>query len=230
MYRNKTYSLIVPCYNEPRGIKQILSHVPSFLDEVLVVDSSDDDTAEIARQMGAKVVIENRRGYGRAYKTGLEHAKNEIFITMDADGTYPVKEDELKPIIDIFINENIDFLTASRFPLKFDPGIMAPIRIVGNTIMTFCGNIIFGTRLHDYLSGMWIFKREILEKFKLECDGWSFSEEIKLEAIINKVKFKEIHIPYKARVGETSIVDFAYTQYKVGIINLLYFIKKRFFR
>ena len=230
MYRNKTFSLIVPCYNEPKGIKKILEDAPSFIDEKLIVDSSNDNTAEIARSMGAKVVYESRMGYGRAYKTGFEHAAGEIFITMDADGTYPVKENELKPMLDIFIDGNIDFMTASRFPLKFDSSVMAPIRIIGNKIMTFSGNLIFGTGLDDYLSGMWIFRKSILTKFKLECKGWSFSEEIKLEAIINRVRFKELHIPYRSRIGEASLVDYAYGQYKVGLINLLYFLKKRFLR
>lgn len=230
MYKNKTFSLIIPTYNEPKGIRKIMSLVPQFIDEVIVVDSSTDDTPKIAKEMGAKVIIEKKLGYGRAYKTGFKHAQGEIIITMDADGTYPVEEKELRPLIDIFLDEDIDFLSASRFPLPFDPSVMSPIRIIGNKIMTFVGNFLFNTRLSDYLSGMWIFKKKILSKFKLECNGWSLSEEIKLEAIINRVKFKEVHIPYRIRLGVATLVDYAYNQYKVGLINLLYFFKKRFFR
>jgi glycosyltransferase involved in cell wall biosynthesis len=230
MYRNKTFSLIMPCYNERYGIKEILLNKAHFIDETIVIDSSNDDTGKIAAQLGATVITEKSRGYGRAYKKGFAYATKEIFICIDADCTYPYKEKDLKPLVDIFLDEDIDFLTASRFPLKFDPSVMPPIRIIGNTIMTFSGNLIFGTKLRDYLSGMWIFKREILPKFILECNGWSLSEEIKLEAIINKVKFKEVHIPYSARIGSATLIDFAYTQYKVGFINLMYFFKKRFFR
>jgi dolichol-phosphate hexosyltransferase len=230
MRKGRTFSLIVPCYNEVEGIKKILGLVPSFIDEVIVVDSSSDDTGEIARGMGAKLIIEERRGYGRAYKTGFEHAKGDIIITMDADGTYPVAESELLPLVDTFIDENIDFLNTSRFPIKFDPAAMSPIRIIGNAMMTAAGNFIFNTKLRDYLSGMWVFKRSILHKFRLDSDAWSLSEEIKLEAIINGFKFKEVHIPYRIRIGTASLVDFAINQYKVGLWNLLYFLRKRFFR
>jgi glycosyltransferase involved in cell wall biosynthesis len=198
------------------GIKKIMSLIPSFIDEVVVVDSSNDDTGEIAQGMGAKLVIEERRGYGRAYKTGFAHAGRDIFITMDADGTYPVAEKEILPLIDIFID--------------VDPSIMSPIRNIGNKIMTIAGNFMFNTKLEDYLSGMWIFKKDILPKFRLDSDAWSLSEEIKLEAIINRVKFKEVHIPYRARIGIASLMDFAINQYKVGLWNLLYFFRKRFFR
>lgn len=230
MYRGKKLSLIIPTYNEIEGIEKILGVLPSFIDEVIVVDSSSDDTAKVAAKMGARVIREDRRGYGRAYKTGLKHAQGEILIAMDSDATYPHTEKEMTPLLDVFFNEEIEFLTASRFPIEFNPEVMSPIRIVGNTIMTFAGNIIFGTKVNDYLSGMWIFKREILKNFILMSNDWSFSEEIKLEALINKVKFKEVHIPYRARVGKATLIDYAFTQYKVGFLNLIYFIRKRWFR
>jgi dolichol-phosphate hexosyltransferase len=230
MYRNKKISIIIPTRNEVEGVQKIMSQVPSFVDEVLIVDCSDDETPKLAAKLGAKVVHEVRRGYGRAYKTGLKIAKGDIFVTMDSDGTYPVVEKELAPLLDIFINEDIDFLTASRFPIELDPAVMSPIRNVGNHIMTFFGNLIFGTRLKDYLSGMWILKPGILKNFILMSDDWSFSEEIKVEAVINKVKFKEVHIPYRARVGRATLVDYAYTQWQVGFLNLIYFVRKRWFR
>jgi len=75
-----------------------------------------------------------------------------------------------------------------------------------------------------------VFKKEHIPKFKLYSSDWSFSEEIKLEAIINHLKFREVHIPYRIRIGHASLVDFAFSQYKVGFYNLIYFLRKRFFR
>ena len=90
MYRDKTISLVIPCYNEEEGLRQLLPKIPAIVDEVLIVDNaSTDNTARVARELGARVVEEKIKGYGRAYKTGFKNATGDIIITMDGDGTYP---------------------------------------------------------------------------------------------------------------------------------------------
>src|SRR5579863_1079253 len=91
MFRGKTISVIVPCLNEEEAIGQVLDAVPSCVDEVIVVDNnSSDRTAEIARKHGAKVVGEDLRGYGRAYKRGFGAATGDIIVTLDGDHSYPI--------------------------------------------------------------------------------------------------------------------------------------------
>src|SRR4029077_8485130 len=90
MYRNQRISVVIPCYNEEDGIQAVLAQMPPIVDEVIVIDNaSTDRTAELARAAGAEVVFEGRKGYGRAYKTGFAHARGDILVTMDGDGTHP---------------------------------------------------------------------------------------------------------------------------------------------
>ena len=73
MYKNKKVSLVIPCFNEEKGIKKILEHKPLFIDEIIVIDNdSTDRTAKIAKKLGAQVIFEKRKGYGQAYLTGFK--------------------------------------------------------------------------------------------------------------------------------------------------------------
>ena len=228
MFRDKKITLVIPSYNECEGIKFVLQRIASFIDEILVVDSSQDNTAEIARGMGATVIREERRGYGRAYKTGFLNVKGDIVVTTDADGTYPIDEKELPRILNFFIDNNLDFLNASRFPMKFSKEIMPYRRIFGNKFLTFMSNVLFRGGFRDILSGMWIFKRDVPSKLKLIDDTWSFSEEIKIESFMNKtIKFGEMHIPYKVRVGTSKLIEKIYYPYKIGLHNLFFMFKMK---
>ncbi len=90
MYKNKTISIVIPCYNEEEGVRHLISKMPTLVDEVIIVDNgSTDNTAQVAKEMGATVVEEKIKGYGSAYKCGFRHAQGDIIITMDGDGTYP---------------------------------------------------------------------------------------------------------------------------------------------
>jgi glycosyltransferase involved in cell wall biosynthesis len=84
VYKDRRITIVIPCLNEEKGIVEVLSGMPSFVDEVLVVDNdSTDRTAELAGSLGARVIHEKIRGYGRAYKTGLFQAQGDIIVTLE---------------------------------------------------------------------------------------------------------------------------------------------------
>src|ERR1043165_596956 len=116
MYKGSRITVVIPCLNEEQGIQQVLADLPDFVDEVIVVDNnSTDRTAEVARKMGAVVVPELNRGYGRAYKKGFAHATGDIIVTLDGDHSYPL--DALSYLLEAFLQSGVQFLSASRFPL-----------------------------------------------------------------------------------------------------------------
>ncbi len=204
MYKGKTISVVIPCLNEEEGIGGVIEAVPDFVDEVLVVDNgSQDNSVEISTSLGARVVVEPRRGYGRAYRTGLESATCEVIATTDADGTYPIHL--LSDLLDEFEARELDFASASRFPLQRRDA-MSLRNVIGNKIFTVCARVLFSTPFNDILSGMWVFKREMLPEMHLESDGWSFSQDIKIEAFsTNGRRCGEIRIPYEARLGQVKL-------------------------
>ncbi len=219
MYRNHSISLIIAWYNEAQGIAQVLEKAPSFVDEVIVVDGgSTDHTEQIARVAGADVIVERRRGYGRAYRTGFQRARGDIIVTSDGDGTYPV--DHAAEIIDYLLDTPLDFVSASRFPLR-DKRSMSFRNFVGNAIITLLVVTLFHERITDALSGMWAFRRDCLPNINLVSNNWDFSEEIKIEAIRNPdIRFGEYPIVYRERAGQTKM--FPWTSALSNILFLFY--------
>ncbi len=91
MYKGQSITVIIPCLNEEQGIERVLRAMPEFVDEVIVVDNnSTDRTVEVAASLGAKVIREDVRGYGRAYKRGFAAATGDLIVTLDGDQSYPV--------------------------------------------------------------------------------------------------------------------------------------------
>jgi len=202
----------------------VLDSAPDWVDEIIVVDNgSTDGTAQVAKSKGAFVISEKQRGYGRAYKTGFAHAKTDVICCLDGDHSYPISD--LDRLIDVFFHYDVDFLSACRFPI-LNQESMSLKHWFGNKILSFVMAILFLTPIEDSQSGMWVFKRSILEHIKLTSGGMAFSQEIKIEVIKNaKLRFKEEHIKYSARQGEIKLRPF-----RDGIGNLLFLLKKRIWR
>src|SRR5215204_6594149 len=135
MYRGLSVSVVIPCFNEEHGIAAVLKGMPDYVDQVVVIDNnSTDETGRIALELGAEVVFETRKGYGNAYKAGLPRATGDIVATADGDGTYPTHS--IGPIIDRLLANNLDFVSASRFPLR-NPNAMRFRNVLGNKILTW---------------------------------------------------------------------------------------------
>jgi len=221
MHRGKTIGVVIPCYNEEEGIRFVLGSLPEIVDEVIVVDNNcTDRTPEVARSLGAKVVQERKPGYGAAYKRGLAEATADIVVTMDGDGTYPA--DAIPALVDSLLDENLDFVSACRFPLS-DSRAMSFTNRLGNFILTLGTRVLFLRPIRDSQSGMWVFRRSILPKLRLQSDGMAFSEEIKIEAMRHpEVRFAEKHIEYGDRIGTIKL-----QKWRDGFANLLFLLKLR---
>jgi glycosyltransferase involved in cell wall biosynthesis len=221
MYKNRRITVVIPCLNEEEGIRQVLQELPGFVDEIVVVDNnSTDHTAEIARSMGAMVVSELHRGYGRAYKKGFACATGDIIVTLDGDHSYPV--DALSYLLEAFFHCGVGFLSASRLP-TLSRKAMSFKHKVGNRLLSLAMSVLFLRWVTDSQSGMWVFRRDALKMMKLSSDGMAFSQEIKIEALRHPdIGFREIFINYSQRIGEIKL-----RPWRDGAVNLLFLIKKR---
>ncbi len=216
-------TLVIPTLNEEKSIGGTIDSVPEgTFDEILIVDGmSKDETVSIAESKGARVVLEARRGYGRAYKTGFANAEGDIICTMDGDMTYPGESfPELLKMLD---DEELDFITCDRIS-KLDPKAMSFSHKLGNWILTTTLNVLFRMKIKDSQTGMWVFRKKVLDKIRLESDGMPLSEEIKIEAYKKGFKFKEVKVDYRIRVGDVKL-----NTWGDGFKNLRFLFKKRFF-
>lgn len=221
MFRGKRISVVIPCHNEEEGVRAVIEQMPPVVDEILVVDNaSTDRTADVARELGARVVFEERKGYGRAYKTGFAKARGDVIVTMDGDGTYPPNSIPL--LVHVLLEEKIDFMSARRWRSKNDKS-KSPLRLLGNAVLSGATMLLYRRFLVDSQSGMWVFRRDALPLFQPESDTMALSQEIKILAFTNpRVRCLEMPIYYGERVGESKL-----NLWKDGFGNLFQLFKLR---
>ncbi len=235
-------SLVIPTLNESGSIGNVLRTFRAAADaanraefasdpitwEVLVVDgASTDGTGTIAAQEGARVLVERRRGYGRAYKTGFAAATGEILATSDGDGTYPVAE--IPRLVRELLDHHLDFLTGNRMAY-LDRRSMTTEHRIGNWILNTFLHVAYhhylkelpARTLEDSQSGFWVFRRSVLDRVALTQDGMAFSEELKVEAILRGLKVAEVPIRYGERWGLPKL-----SSWRDGSRNFLFLVRKR---
>jgi len=218
-------SVVIPTMNEEESVGLVIDEVRrAFASkrevEVLIVDTdSKDRTREIASSLGATVIDEPRRGYGRAYRTGFERSRGAIIVTLDADMTYPASE--LPRLVEMLEAEQLDFITTDRLS-HMEEGAMSAKHRLGNWLLSAVTRLLFRVKVHDSQSGMWVFRRSLLDRIELESLGMAMSEEIKIEAF-RKAKAVEVPITYRARIGEVKL-----NSWRDGMQNLRFLFRKRF--
>jgi glycosyltransferase involved in cell wall biosynthesis len=221
-------TILMPTLNEEVSIEKTIDCIPKdkltgrgYDTDILVVDGgSTDKTVELAKAQGVNVIIA-QKGYGRQYRAGFEIAGGEIIATADSDCSYPMEQ--IPELINTLITENLDFISTDRFAFM-DRDSMAPLNKIGNRFLTLMTNILFNFNLKDSQSGMWIFRKAILEQIKLTGNGMSLSQEIKIKAFA-KFRAREINSSYRKRVGKVKLRIFL-----DGLDNLFSLFKIRFGR
>jgi len=219
MFVKKKIAVLIPAKDEEKGIGRVIRELPKGADVYVVDGLSRDRTTAVARVHGAKIIHELRKGYGRAYKTGFSNVpKSAKYVAcLDADGTYPGKR--INEFVKLLEKENLDFISCQRMLHNEN---MCAMHLVGNSILTFATNALFGVSIRDSQSGMWVFRRDVLDKVSPQSDGMPFSEELKILVAKGGLKFREVPIEYRERIGEVKLNSF-----EDGVKNLLYLFKMR---
>ena len=203
-------SIIIPTLNEQSGIEKTIKSIPKsvirdklgYEVEIIIVDGdSIDSTREIASKMGARVIIEKRKGYGRACKSGFAAAKGEILVTVDADNTYPTES--IPNYIEELNDNNLEFISVNRFS-GMEKGAMSFTRRVGNKVLTLIMRVLYSVDIRDSQSGMWIMKKSFISQIRLASDDMSMSEEIKIIAF-RFFRSKELDGKYCSRTGTAKL-------------------------
>jgi glycosyltransferase involved in cell wall biosynthesis len=206
-------SVVIPCLNEEEAVGRVVDQALEGIrrsgrtGEVVVVDNaSTDGSAEVAAAHGARVIGEQRRGYGSAYLAGLAEARGEYIVMGDADETYPLQE--LGPFVDK-LEAGDDLVIGSRFEGTIHGDAMPFLnRFVGNPILTGMLNLFFGVKVSDAHCGMRAIRRDALPKLELHSTGMEFASEMVFKAYRRGLIVSEIPIDYYPRVGESKLNRF----------------------
>jgi glycosyltransferase involved in cell wall biosynthesis len=203
-------SIVVPALNEQITIGEFVDWCKEGLTkagvdgEILIIDSSTDNTAEIAEQHGARVIKVPKRGLGQAYIDALPFIKGEYVIMGDCDLTYDFRE--IKPFIEK-LDQGYEFVIGTRLKGYIEKGAMPPLhRYFGTPLTTFILNCMYGSHYSDIHCGIRAITTNALIRMNLESSSWEYASEMVLKAA--KLKLNTVEVPtkfYKDREGRFSV-------------------------
>ena len=207
-----TLTVVIPCLNEEENITEVVSRALAVMEregiegEVVVADNrSEDRSAELAAEAGARVVHEPRRGYGSAYLAGFAAARGRYIVMADADLTYDFDDiprfmEELEAGGELVMGDRMD---------NIQPGAMPWLhRYVGNPLLSGILNLFFKTGIRDAHCGMRALRRDVLPRLDLRTPGMEFASEMVIRASKEDLDIRELPIHYHPRGGESKLSTF----------------------
>ena len=205
---NPIIKVIIPAFNEENSISRVISEIPNIVDEIIVVsNNSSDKTIEIARKAGATVLSEEKKGYGYACLKGIDYIASlsvKPTIVVFLDGDYSDYPEELTKIIQPIIEKDIDLVIGARNKNLREAGSMTPQQVFGNWLATLLMNVFFGAKFTD-LGPFRAIKYDKLLNLKMEDKTYGWTVEMQLKALKKKLKYTEVPVRYKKRIGISKI-------------------------
>jgi glycosyltransferase involved in cell wall biosynthesis len=198
-------SVVIPTHNEAQAIGRVLADLPSHLvTEVIVVDSNSiDGTPEIAAKLGARVLHEPRRGYGRACLTGLANTQNPDVVVF-LDGDYSDRPAELPILLAPIIEGRADITLGSRLGGKSDPGALPWHQAFGNRLAAGLIRLLYGVKVSD-LGPFRAARAEVLRALGLNEATYGWAVEMIVKGAIAGFRIVEVPVSYYPRIGKSKI-------------------------
>jgi len=198
-------SVIIPTHNEAQSIERVLADLPSDLvTEAIVVDSnSSDETPEIARRMGAHVVEEPRRGYGRACLTGLANAENPDVVVF-LDGDYSDRPSELPILLAPISEGRADIVLGARLHEKRSAGALPWHQVFGNRLAAGLIKLLYGLNISD-LGPFRAARADVLRTLGLKETTYGWAVEMILKGVLAGCRIVEVPVSYYPRIGKSKI-------------------------
>ena len=198
-------SVVIPTHNEAQAIGRVLADLPAHIvTEVVVVDSnSTDGTPEIAAKMGARVLHEPRRGYGRACLTGLAAASSADVVVF-LDGDYSDRPDELPLLLTPIIDDRADITVGSRLGKQSVRGALPWHAAFGNRLAAALIRLLYGLTISD-LGPFRAGRAEVLRQLGLQENTYGWAVEMILKGSLGGFRIVEVPVSYYPRIGESKI-------------------------
>jgi glycosyltransferase involved in cell wall biosynthesis len=200
--------VIIPAYNEEDSIAKVINDIPKSVEEVIVVSNNSTDDTEInARNAGATVLSETRKGYGYACLKGMDYVakqQQQPDIIVFLDGDYSDYPEELTKIVAPIINDNLDFVIGARVKRLREQGAMTPQQIFGNWLACVLMKLMFGAKFTD-LGPFRAIKYDKLLALQMEDKTYGWTVEMQLKALKQKLSYTEIPVNYRNRIGVSKV-------------------------
>ncbi|MEM7086633.1 MAG: glycosyltransferase family 2 protein [Bacteroidota bacterium] len=215
---NPIIKVIIPAFNEADSIGKVIADIPTVVSEVIVVSNNSTDTTEtVARQAGATVLSEPRKGYGYACLKGMEYLatsssfgnnaateSNATPIVVFLDGDYSDYPEELTEIVKPIVEDNIDFVIGARDKKLREKGSMTGPQIFGNWLATTLMRFFFRSKFTD-LGPFRAIRYDKLLALNMEDKTYGWTVEMQLKALRMKFSYVEIPVKYRNRIGVSKV-------------------------
>ena len=205
----KNVDVIIPVYNEEGSIGLVIGDIPKeIVSEIIVVNNlSTDNSVKAARQAGATVVDQDKRGYGNACLRGIEYidskdSKPDIIVFLDGD--YSDHPDELPDLIKPIKEDDFDLVIGSRTTGKSEKGAMLPQAVFGNFLATLLIRLFYGFTFTD-LGPFRAIKYQSLKSLEMQDTTFGWTVEMQVKALKKRLKCTEVPVSYRKRIGVSKI-------------------------
>jgi glycosyltransferase involved in cell wall biosynthesis len=200
-------SVIIPAFNEEKSIGKVIDAISKELVKHIIVvsNTSTDNTVRVAENAGAIVLQENRKGYGWACLLGIEKAnelKTDIVVFLDGDfSDFP---EEIPQVIAPILEKDVDLVIGSRVLGKREKGSLTPQQIFGNWLATKLMRLFYGAKFTD-LGPFRAMKMESLNELGMADKTYGWTIEMQIKAVKKKMKYIEVPVNYKKRIGVSKV-------------------------
>ncbi len=213
--KNKKVTLMIPCYNEEKGIVSVMKEVKKYdhkshgynLDVLVIDNNSTDNTSKVAKSLGAKVVFEARQGKGNAIRKGFSSIpkKTDYVVMIDGDNTY--KPYEMHRLLELLDSGFSDAVIGSRLEGQMIGKAMSPSHRAANWLFTFLARHLYGANITDTCTGYFAWKRSVIVKLNGHAKSRGFAIEAEMITKMAKlgVKMHSVPITYEHRAGESKL-------------------------
>jgi len=197
---NPEFSIVIPALDEELTVATFVDWCREGLEEagvsgeILIVDSSTDDTAALALKHGARVLRVPKRGLGRGYIDALPYIRGEFVLMGDADCTYDFRR--LRPFVER-LRAGDEFVMGSRFKGYIEPGSMPALhRYLGTPVTTWILNRVFSSHFSDIHCGMRAITRAALDRMNLQSESWEYASEMVLKSVRMRLRTSEVPVRF----------------------------------
>ncbi len=196
-------SVIIPVLNEEDAISSVINDIPkTLIQEIIVVDNGcTDRTVEIAREYGARIVSEPRRGYGSACLAGIAAVQSPDVIVF-LDGDYSDDPTEMHALVQPIRDGQAEFVIGTRRPIE--KGALLPQARFGNKLATNLMRIFFGAKYTD-LGPFRAIRYDKLKALNMQDQNFGWTIEMQLKAVKMRMKVCEVPVSYRKRIGTSKI-------------------------
>ncbi|MFQ5583016.1 MAG: glycosyltransferase family 2 protein [Calditrichia bacterium] len=204
MRKNAKIAVIIPAINEEKSIGKVVSDIPAWVDDIVVVDNgSGDNTISIAEAAGARVLSELRRGYGSACLTGIASLDNPDVVVF-LDGDYSDYPGEMDTLVDPILDGEVEMVIGSRVLGEAERGALTPQARFGNWLACMLIRLFWKVRFTD-LGPFRAIRYQTLLALNMRDPNYGWTVEMQIKAAQNGIPSLEVPVRYRKRIGKSKV-------------------------